>query len=132
MYDDYKCPKCRGHLRVDDNIILTAKNENGMRGLVLLHPELGNYEVITHPEFKYKKGEVLKFYCPVCHHSLDSSRHKNLAKIIMTDSEGQEFDIYFSKVAGEESTLKMIGEHVEMFGQHSENYLDFFTLSQNY
>ena len=114
------------------NIILSAKNDKGQRGLILLHPELGNYEVITHPEFKYEKGEMISFYCPVCHHSLDSSKHKNLAKIVMIDSEGKDFDIYFSKVAGEQSTLKMIGEHVEIFGKHSENYLDFFTLSQNY
>ncbi len=132
MFDDYKCPKCGGNLRVGDNIILSAKNERGQGGLVLLHPELGNYQVITHPGFKYEKGEVVKFFCPICHHNLDSSKHKNLAKIVMTDKDGEDFNIYFSKVAGEESTLKMIGEHVEVFGEHSENYLDFFTLSQNY
>ena len=132
MYDDYKCPKCQAHLRVGDHIILAAKNPKGTRGLVLLHPELGNYQVITHPGFSYQKGETLKFYCPVCHYSLDSSKHENLARIVMTDQEGKDFDIYFSKVAGEQSTLKMIGEFVEVFGPHSENYLDFFTLSQNY
>jgi hypothetical protein len=56
----------------------------------------------------------------------------NLAMVVMTDDNGKDFDIYFSKIAGERSTLKMIGEHMEVFGEHSGNYLDFFTLSQNY
>ena len=48
------------------------------------------------------------------------------------DALDKDYDIYFSKVAGEYSTLKMIGEHMEVFGEHSGDYLDFFTLSQNY
>ena len=132
MYNNYKCPKCYGNIRVNDYIILSAKNKDLPGGLVLLHPELGNYSVSTHPDFKYTKGDIIDFFCPICHHSLDSSKHMNLAMIVMTDEGGQDFDIYFSKVTGEKSTLKMIGEHMEVFGQHSEEYLDFFNLSQNF
>jgi len=44
--------------------------------------------------------------------------------------DGKEYDIYFSQVAGEHSTIKMMGEHVELYGTHSEKYLDFFNMSQ--
>lgn len=132
MFNDYKCPKCYGNIRINENIILSAKNKKQPAGLVLLHPELGNYTVSTHPNFKYETGDIIDFYCPICHHSLDSSKHMNLSLIVMTDDTGQDFDIYFSKVTGEKSTLKMIGEHVEVFGQHSEEYVDFFNLSQNF
>ena len=132
MYYDYKCPKCNGNIRVDDDIILSAKNKSLPGGLVLLHPELGNYSVKTHPDFKYETGDIINFYCPICHHNLDSSKHINLARMVMIDDKGQEFDIYFSKVTGEKSTMKMIGEHMEVFGQHSGEYLDFFNLSQNF
>ena len=132
MHNDYKCPKCHGNIRVRDNVILSAKNKGYPGGLVMLHPEPGNYEVITHPSFQYEKGDVIEFFCPICHHNLESSKHLNLAMVSMTDDTGVEFDIYFSKIAGEQSTLKMIGEHMEMFGEHSNGYLDFFTLSQNH
>lgn len=132
MHNDYKCPKCYGHIRVDDYIVLSAKNKGYPGGLILLHPELGNYQVLTHPHFKYEKGDIIEFYCPICHRNLNSSKHLNLAMLVMTDDNGQDFDIYFSKIAGEMSTLKMIGEHMEMFGEHSGGYIDFFTLSQNF
>ncbi len=132
MHADYKCPKCYGHIRIKDGIILSAKGKGHPGGLILLHPEPGNYHVITHPDFKYEKGDLVEFYCPVCHHNLDSSKHLNLAMVIMTDEEGKDYDIYFSKIAGEQSTLKMIGEHMEIFGDHSKGYLDFFNLSQNF
>ena len=132
MHYDYRCPKCHGYIRVGDHVILSAKNQGFPGGLVLLHPEPGNYTVATHPSFTYKKGDLVEFYCPVCHHNLDSTKHMNLAMVVMTDETGQDYDIYFSKVAGEHSTLKMIGEHMELFGAQSGEYLDFFSLSQNY
>jgi hypothetical protein len=132
MQYDYRCPKCHGYIRIGDHIILSARNKGLPGGLILLHPEPGNYSVATHSTFKYDKGDLVEFFCPICHHNLDSAKHLNLAMVVMTDDEGKDYDIYFSKVAGEHSTLKMIGEHMEVFGEHSGDYLDFFTLSQNY
>lgn len=132
MENDYKCPKCHGNIRIGESIILSAHHKKSQNGLVLLHPEPGNYDVITHPGFKYEAGDIIDFYCPICHHNLGSDKHLNLAMIVMTDDKGQDFDIYFSKVAGEQSTLKMIGEHMEIYGEHSKGYLDFFNLSQNF
>lgn len=130
MYNDYKCPKCRGQLRLGHNIILSALREYKPGVLILLHPELGNYTADYHPDTNFKEGDIVTFYCPICHHNLSSAKHKNLAMVVMVDEGGKEFDIYFSRVAGEHSTIKMMGEHVELFGIDSEKYLDFFSMSQ--
>ncbi len=97
----------------------------------LLSPELGNYKIETHPSFKFEQGEIIDFQCPICHIKLASDRNPNLARIIMQDKDKNEFGIQFSVIAGEESTFKIVGKKaVEAFGKDSENYIDFFNLSQ--
>jgi hypothetical protein len=131
-YNEYNCPKCNGHLRLGKTIILSATNEdNKSRAIIFLHPELGNYSADYHPDTRFKKGDLVTFYCPICHHDLSSTRHKNLSRVIMVDN-GAEFDIYFSRIAGEHSTIKMLGEHVEWFGPDSGKYIDFFEMSKLY
>jgi len=124
MKENFLCPHCRGYLNVGENIIFTVKNNMGDSGLLLLHPELGNYEVTKHPLFFYEEGEHLEFHCPLCHKKLASDIHDNLAKVIYTDEKRDEYNILFSIVAGEKSTFKMIGENVEVFGEHAKNYFD--------
>ncbi len=124
MKDNYLCPHCRGHLNTGDNIIFSSRTPKGGLGMILLHPALGEYSVTTHPLFDYAQGEKLQFYCPICHKELASDLHENLAKILLVDENGTEFQIIFSKVAGEKSTFKIIGDNVEVFGEHSGNYLD--------
>ena len=130
MLNDFICPKCNGHLRVGENIIFTAKTKKWEGGIILLHPELGNYKVENHPSFKFESGEHVDLYGPICHAKLKSKKHKSLATVIMKDESGKEFEIYFSQIVGEQSTFKLIGEHVEIFGEHTEVYRDFFDLSQ--
>jgi hypothetical protein len=125
MKADYLCPHCRGLLNAGDYIVFSSRTNKGGHGIIMLHPEVGNYTVAKHPMFEYEKGERLLFYCPMCNKELASDVHENLAKIILVDEEKKEFDIHFSRVAGEQSTFKIIGEHVEVFGEHSGNYLEF-------
>ena len=127
---EYKCPHCNAHLKVCDNIILSAERPNGEAGLFLLHPELGNYNVIHNEGFIPEEGETLKFYCPVCHKSLTSNKANELAKIHMVDDSGSVYEIHFSQIKGEKSTYKIEGESVEIFGDHSSKYLNYFNLSQ--
>lgn len=132
MFDNYKCPKCKGQLRFGDHIVLTAFNKAKQGSIIFLHAELGNYLVDFHPDIDFKKGENVIFYCPICHKDLSSDKHENLAMVWMMDEEGKKYDIYFSQVTGEHTTFKMVGEHVELFGPHSDKYLDFFSMSQLY
>jgi hypothetical protein len=124
MKENYSCPHCKGFLNVEENIVFSVKNEQGDTGIVLLHPELGNYEVVKHKSFSYEDGEHLEYRCPICHKKLASDIHDNLARIIYIDETEQEYNVLFSMVAGEKSTFKMVGDSVEVFGEHTEHYLD--------
>ena len=94
-----------------------------------MHPELGKYKYENHPSFKFEEGKNVDFYCPICHAKITSDKHENLAKIIMIDENGKEYEILFSKITGQKSTYKIIGESVEVFGKDSDDYIDFVNLS---
>lgn len=124
MKDNYLYPHCMGHLNTGDYIIFSSGTSKGGLGLILLHSILGAYSATTQPFFEYEKGEKLQLYCPIRHKELASDIHENLAKILLIDENGNEFHILFSKAAGEKSTFKIIGDNVEVFGEHLDNYLD--------
>lgn len=129
MKKNFLCPRCKAYLNVGQHIILAAKTNEGDAGLILLSPEIGNYKTETNSEFIIKSGEKYDFFCPICHQKLASDIHDNLSHIIMTDEKNKEFKILFSKIAGEKSTYKIIGESVEIFGDHNSAYVDFLNLS---
>jgi len=42
----------------------------------------------------------------------------------MRDENGQEYEIHFSRIAGQHCTYKIIGETVEIYGENAAYYLD--------
>lgn len=126
---NYLCPKCRSYLRVWNNIIFKVKSctEEKM-GLLLLNPELGNYEFISHSTLEFDKMECLDFFCPVCGSDLTAiDVNAKLARITMIDKDQREYDLYFSKLRGEQSTFKISnGDIVEKYGKDSSSYVDYF------
>jgi len=124
MKENYLCPHCKGFLNVDENIVFTVKNKQGNTDIIFLHPELGNYEVVKHKLFSYEDGEHLEYRCPICHKKLASDIHDKLAMIIYVDETQGECNVLFSMVAGEKSTFKMVGDNAEVFGEHTEHYMD--------
>ena len=125
MKNHYLCPHCRGHLRVGDYIVFKIRNTKRDKGLLLMHPEVGNYTSVKHPAFNFKEGERVDFYCPICMSSLDAAIDENLVQVIMIDEEEKEHEIYFSRIAGEKSTLKVSDDGVMMTGIHSYRYTHF-------
>jgi len=123
--NDFLCPKCKGHLRVGDQIIFKVKNDLKQSALLLLNPQIGNYSSVKHPSFEFNQGEVLDFYCPLCNGSLKSDIHQNLALILMKDETGRSFVVYFSQVAGEHSTYETDGESVRVTGENAGLYTYF-------
>ena len=123
MATDFKCPHCRNLLNLGENVVFSTRNSWGKQGLIILHPDLGNYTVIKHPGFEVLQGELLEFYCPFCSKQLLSERNFNLAKILMSDG-GKEYEIHFSRISGQHSTYKIIGENMEIFGDDAGAYLD--------
>ena len=106
---NYLCPICRSYLRVWNNIIFTVKYHSGQkRGILLLNPELGNYDLIHHSSIKIEEGDEVEFICPVCHADLTANEiNKNLAHVIMIDENNKEFSVFFSRICGEHSTFKI-------------------------
>jgi len=123
--NDFLCPNCNDHLRVGEHLVFKVKNSRKQSGLLLLHPQIGNYSSIKHPSFSIKKGEVLEYYCPLCNSALKSGIHPNLALVNMIDEDGKIFAVYFSQVAGEQSTYETIGDTVHATGDDAGKYTYF-------
>ncbi len=126
---NYLCPHCRAYLRVWKNIIFVVKSESkSVQCILLLNPELGNYEIIHHASVDICDGSKLTFMCPVCHSDLTAKGiNDNLNRIIMTDENNREFDVYFSKVCGEHSTFLIQEDNIiERYGEDSSAYVNYF------
>jgi len=131
MENHYLCPHCRGHLRVGENIVLKVRNTYREKGLLLLHPEVGNYTSVVHPRFSIEEGERIDFFCPLCMNYLDAALNENLVHLIMVDQQGIEHEVYFSRVAGEQSTYKVSDDGVMVTGVHSFRYTHFKATDQH-
>lgn len=130
---NFLCPKCRAQLIPNKKIVLLAKPAEGPTGLLLLSPVLGEYSATTHSKFKLSDGERVDIFCPVCHADLgDYMDHKNLARVIMVDDNGVEYDIVFSEIIGQHSTYKIHGDDVESYGEDAEVYTNFWGEAPKY
>jgi predicted RNA-binding Zn-ribbon protein involved in translation (DUF1610 family) len=122
MEANFLCPNCRSYLNVEDNIVISAKNEKGNKGILLLSIQLGDYKIKKHYNFEIEDSEILKLYCPNCSKSLKHSNvHDNIYKILMQDEEDQEYEILFSGVYGERCTYQIRESKVLFFGKKRVN-----------
>jgi hypothetical protein len=131
MESSFICPYCRGHLKVGDNVVFRVRNKKKDHGLLLLSPQIGNYNSVKNPDFEYKSGEALEFYCPLCSHTLSTTINENLIFVVMVDNQKVEHNIYFSRISGEKSTYQVTGDTVTATGEHSERYT-YFSISDNF
>ena len=129
MPKDYLCPICKGHLRVKNSILLSAKSKENEKGLIFLNSEIGNYTITTHRDFEINQGEEYTFYCPICHASLNREENPNLVKIILVEEDG-ESEIYFSSLAGEKCTYKIKDKEIEELGPDAEKYKKYFDVPE--
>lgn len=120
----YLCPHCKGILNAKDDIILSAENSKGEKGLLLLHPDIGNYSSSKSKDFHIDKGDKLSLFCSICHSNLDSKKHENFAQIQLLDADHQESTVIFSKIYGEKVTHKVDNSNVLSYGEHCKRYSD--------
>jgi len=115
-------------------VIFSAQTEKGLKGLVLLSPELGNYSILHVPAFSYKDGEHIDFFCPVCHTDLGIHKvSKDLAGFIMIDEKKVEYNIIFSEIAGKQCTIKLKENTiVESFGEDAGEFSNFWGAGPKY
>ncbi len=93
--------------------------------MLLLHPEVGNYSSMKHPDFYFEEGERIDFYCPLCMQSLDAAMDENLVQVLMIDEQQNEQEIYFSRIAGKKRTYQVSEDGVEASGEHSYYFARF-------
>ena len=125
--NNFLCPKCRSQLVPNKKIVLMARLPEGKTGLLLLSPRLGEYSAPTHTTVQVKEGDKVDIFCPICHQDLgDYMDHQNLARIIMIDERGEEYDIVFSEIIGQRCTYKIHGEEVEKYGEDADLYTNFW------
>ena len=124
--NDYLCPKCKGHLNTGGNVVFSTKNSRHAKGLVLMHPELGGYTYEHHSAYRLEKGEMVEFDCPICGEDLKSSNNANFASIIMIDHNNEEYELLFSRKAGEKSTYVVAKDNVNTFGEDAMDFNDIF------
>lgn len=128
---NFICPVCRAQLKIDNEIVLSAKSPYNEQGLIFLSGEVGDYSKKIHPDFEIRKGEQYKFYCPVCHAKLNDEEKAHMVKIHMEEDEVL-YDCYFSNIAGEEVTYKVREHEVEEYGFHKERYKKYFDVPDEY
>lgn len=90
--------------------------------MLLLHPEHGTYTSIIHPDFHFEEGERVDYFCPICMSYLDADLDANLVRVVMVARDGEESEIYFSRIAGEQSTVNVSNAGVKLSGRHSYRY----------
>ncbi len=130
MTTDYICPHCQSHLVCGDNLVLTVESENNeKRGLIMMNVGLGEYSYLSHPSLKFDDSEIVDFYCPVCRINMKVPEiNDKLIRLLLIDEKGKEYNVYFSRVAGEHSTFIIDKEDViEHYGEDASAYVDYFT-----
>jgi len=119
---DYLCPECKSLLNIGDKVVLSVRLKNKQNGLLLFEKILGNYNVKKQNILNIKDGDLVEFFCPICHEALKSAIHPNLVRLLMADEEENESDILFSSIAGEQATYKISGNNIEAFGKDNDLY----------
>jgi len=93
--------------------------------LVLLHEEIGNYTVALSPTLKVETNEVVDFFCPVCHASLNTLKGENLAGFLRVDQQGNESNVIISRKYGERCTFTIDEKKkVKSYGESVRKYID--------
>jgi hypothetical protein len=122
MEVDYVCPECKSLLNIGDKIVLSVRLKNKQNGLLLFEKILGNYNIKKQNVLQFKDGDLVEFFCPICHESFQSKLHPNLARLIMSDEEGNDSEILFSRITGEQATYKITGKNIEAYGKDKDIY----------
>lgn len=127
MKEIYQCPHCQAGLNAKRNIIIAAVKSNNPKnkGLVLLHEDLGNYTVAMSSSLSIETGDVVDFFCPVCHVSLQAIKAGDLAEFIRIDELGNQHTIFISRTYGERCTFQLDEKKkLKTFGEQVKKYQD--------
>ncbi len=125
MNRTYHCPKCHANLNPNIKIILMAET-SGKRGLLLLSPQPGNYDLIGAEEIKLVPNALVDLFCPVCNESLTADNDESMAALEFDFSTERVGTVYFSRRYHHHATYFVFDDEVEAYGKnaapHGMNY----------
>ena len=125
--NNYLCPECKGYLNVGGFVLFATKTKRNHKGLLMLDPTVGEYKYKHHDKFNLEESEMVEFACPICQTDLTSSNRKDHAMIWMVGIEDNvEYDLYFSKIAGNQSTYLVAQDNIESFGDDALDFDDIY------
>lgn len=122
MKANYLCPHCKSIINVEDDLILVSKNKDNLKGIIILHTELGNYESRKSSDFIVNEKETIDFYCPICAKNLESKIKRDLVSVIMIDEFNKESMIFFSKIYKNKCTYHIIDKEVFSYGESAKKF----------
>jgi len=127
MSNDYYCPHCMASLNPGSKLVLRITLGRRM-GLILLNPQVGNYEKILPEGFELTTGENAQFSCPICGDDITSDYDSKLGEVLLRRGEEQYVRVNFSKTYGEEATFVVTDDAVRAYGPDAERYesVNFF------
>jgi uncharacterized protein YbaR (Trm112 family) len=132
MEKSFYCPFCHGQLYINERIVFSAKSDAGNYGLILLTPDLGDYRIMKHPDFKITAGEHVDFFCPICHSNLIVDKeNKFFTRVLMLDA-GEEYEILFSQIAGEKATYVIGEKSFRAYGRDADENTNFWGATPSY
>lgn len=111
----FACPECDSVLSHKGKLVLTTRRANGDTGTIYLEMAIGNYDYTHEPPAVFEKGELVEFFCPFCQANLKSEDHENFARLKMIVDEGIEFELLFSRIAGERKTHIITEDGIETY-----------------
>ena len=125
MKINYYCPHCKGAINAENYIILSVKTAAGKAGLALLHEEIGNYAVSMSSSLLVEPGEIVDFFCPVCHASLNTIKGEHYAKYIRRDERSRDSVIVISRKYGDRCTFQIDDEKkILSYGECLSRFVD--------
>ncbi|MHC5036453.1 MAG: hypothetical protein ACYTHM_03995 [Planctomycetota bacterium] len=123
----YRCPHCKAILNPGTKVIFRVAR--GKRAaLILLSPQVGNYNVILPEDFVLKEGEKTTFFCPVCREELTSPLNPLFNQVLRDRPEGGYDRVEFHRVFGKHATFVVTEDEVRAFGEDAPRYrnVNFF------
>jgi len=118
----YSCPHCDATLNPNVKIVLTAANR-GHRGLILLSPTPGNYDLRQADDLDLRPGDLVDLMCPICGANLASDVNPCLAEVGFELEGGTtRGKVDFSRKVGEHATYVVTRENIRSYGENADRY----------
>jgi hypothetical protein len=119
------CPYCQGVLNPNVKIALVATVKH-QRGLVLLSPQPGNYNVMCDNTLEevLLPGQQVTFSCPLCAADLTARNNPQFVRIEKHTAGQPVRRIEFSRTYGTRATFIIDETEVIAYGEDAEDLVD--------